>query len=108
MAVLEMPVVNNLDSYTFSVTLESVLYTFELKYNKRRDRWLADIYDQQLTPLSMGVPMLTNVDVMHQFVSNELPTGVFLVFDLSGQNNNPGQFDLGDNVLLLYEESTTE
>lgn len=108
MAILQIPVANNLDAYSFSVILEQITYFFEFKYNGRRKRWLMDIYDQDKVPLIYGMPMLTNVDVLGQYSQEELPPGNFLVFDLSGLNKNPEQFDLGDTVLLLYEESESE
>lgn len=108
MAIVKLPVSTILDSYNFTISLESVIYNFEFKYNARRKRWLMDIYDSERNPILLGTAMLTNVDIASRFKSESLPPGVFMVFDLSGLNKNPEQFDLGDNVILLYQESTDQ
>ena len=57
----------------------------------------------------MGIPLLVNTDLWTLFDSNEdLPIGLFLVFDTEGLQLNPGEFDLGDRVRLMYNDLLEE
>jgi len=108
MALLEIPVIKSEDAYEFSLSIESVLYFFSFNYNLRRKRWLMDISNADKEPILYGVSMLTDVDIMNRFKSEDLPPGIFLVFDLSGISKNPEELDFGESVILLYEESEAE
>ena len=105
MAIIEIPVRNDLPSYEFRVELENVTYFFQFKYNFRKSRWNVDILNQDKEDVLSGIPMLTDVDLRSHFKQENLPPGRFLVFDFEGKQKNPEQFDLSDRVLFLYEES---
>lgn len=105
MAIIELQVRNDLPAYTFSSVLNSVTYFFKFNYNSRRSRWLMDIQNQDKEDLLVGVALLADVDMFSQFKNDKLPQGLFLVFDTEGKQFNPEQFDLGDRVKLLYQET---
>lgn len=105
MRILEIPVRNDLPSFEFRLVLESVTYFFIFKFNRRRNRWLFDITDQNKTTILAGISMLTDVDIASMFKYRNIPPGLLLVFDTEDKQYNPEHFDLGDRVKFLYEES---
>lgn len=105
MAILEIPVRNDLAAYEFRIVLESVTYFLRFSYNSRRSRWLMDIQNQDKEDVLVGIALLTDVDIRGLYKQEAIPPGLFLVFDTEGLQYNPEQFDLGNRVSLLYEES---
>lgn len=107
MAILELPIRSDLSAYTFQVQLESAIYQFEFRFNQRLNRWIMDIEDQNGVDVLIGIPMLTDADLIGRFVMDGRPPGKLLAYDESGQNQNATQFDFGNPISLLYDESTT-
>lgn len=106
MAVLELPVRADLPAYTFKQELEGGVFTFEFRYNERFVAWIMDISDEQGVPIILGTPVLTDVDILSRFISEELPLGQFICIDESGAQRNPDRDNFGGEVKLLYLEST--
>lgn len=89
MQYLAMPLGQNSPWYTFRITLSKVLYTMEVRYNIRMDRWLLSLYDAAMNPLVMGMPLLVTRAIGAQYVTLALPPGTFFVQDDSGKNAQP-------------------
>lgn len=106
MAILNIPVRNDLPAYEFRIILEGSSFYFRFKFNRRRDRWLLDFLDEDKGQVLLGIAMLTDVNIVGRFLHLDIPPGLFLVFDSEGKQLNPGQFDMGDRVKLLYEEES--
>jgi len=109
MSNFEIPVRSDIPFYDMEVTLNGTAFFLEFYFNRRKDRWYMNIRDQDKEPLLMGTPLLTNVDLLTIFVSNEaLPLGLFLIIDTEGTQLNAGEFDLGDRVKLGYNDLLEE
>ena len=106
MATFEMPVRSDLPSYTFKQELEGTVYTFGFRYNERFAAWIMDISDETGNPIILGTPVLTDVDILSRFPYESLPPGQFLCIDETGQQRNPDRDDFGDEIKLLYLESS--
>ena len=107
MATIEMPVRNDLPSYTFKQELEGSVFTFEFRFNVRFDCWIMDISDETGdNALILGTPVQTEVDILSRFIFAELPPGQFVVLDETGQQRNPDRDNFGIEVKLFYVEST--
>lgn len=105
MSNFEIPVRSDLPFYDMEVTLNGTAFFLDFYFNKRKDRWYMNIRDQDKEPILMGIPLLVNQDLLFPFFSNEaLPLGIFLVLDTEGLQLNPGEFDLGDRVKLMYND----
>jgi hypothetical protein len=105
MAILTIPTRKDLFAYSLDVTLEGTTYRFEFKFNSRKERWSFDIQDQAGNDILVGIPALTNVDLTAQYQHLGIPKGIFLFFDTEGEEKNAGQFELGDRIKMLYEET---
>ena len=107
MAILQIPVRNDLPAYTFRIDLEASTYTFGFRYNTRMSRWIWDVMDANGNPLVMGIPLLSGLDLLSRFKVEGLPPGRFALLDEQGETYTPERYDLGERVVMLYEESTT-
>ena len=105
MAIVEIPVRSDLPAYQFGIDLDGVNFKFSFRFNTRMGRWLWDILDTEENPILMGVPLLVNLDLIGRYKIEELPLGSFICINETGTSNNPGRYDLGNNVKLLYEEA---
>lgn len=113
MAFLEIPTRNDLPAYEQQVTLEGQTYTVQLYFNPRINdgagKWLLTLADKNRNMLVGPMPITVNWPLVDRFFAedNNSPPGTIFAFDTSGQNKDPGQFDLGSRVRLIYLESTT-
>lgn len=105
MSILEIPVRSDVPFYDMDITLEGTAYFFEFYFNKRKDRWIMDILNQQKEPVLLGTPLLTDVEMFDRFAFDEMPPGLFVVLNLETNQLNPGRNDLGGIVKLIYEEA---
>lgn len=106
MAFLEIPTRSDLKHYEFQIDLENITYTLEFGWNQRAERWYMAIYNATGDLLLGDVILLTNVPLLDQYIDENLPPGRFILIDESGENKNPGENDLGNDVKLFYDEST--
>ncbi len=105
MAIIEVPTRVDISSYKYKLTLEETVYTFTYTYNKRIERWHMSIGDADDNTLLGDIVLLTNVDLIGRFKSDELPPGTLICFDTKGENVSPTRDDLGNRIKLLYQES---
>ncbi|RYF09310.1 MAG: hypothetical protein EOO40_07125 [Deltaproteobacteria bacterium] len=107
MALLAIPLDENLPWYSFSITLENQAYTFEVAYNTRANRWMLSISDAADNLILAGIPLLIERDLLRPYRTLRLPPGSLVVLDNTGQGQEPtlGSFLL--NHTLYYLESTS-
>lgn len=107
MALLELPIDDVLPAYTFQIDLEENLYLFTFRFNLRMNRWVMDIADEDEVVIIQGIKLLINQNLLRHYVMDNLPPGIFLLVDESGNDAQPDRFNFGNDVKLLYQESTT-
>ncbi len=106
MAILSLPVRNDLFRYDFKTELDGITYTIDIHYNARKDRWILGIKTSEGTPIIMGIPVLINYNLLGRFADSRLPRGVLFAVNIESEYEEAGKEDLGDNVLLLYSEAS--
>jgi len=106
MAIIQIPVRSDLYQYEFSCELDGTVYIFDIHYNSRKDRWIFGIKTSDGTEIVMGIPILVNYDLLGRFADSNLPPGTLFAINTESEHENAGELDLGDKVLLLYEEAT--
>jgi hypothetical protein len=106
MAILEIPILNS-SNYNFRIDLEGSTYNLGLKYNKREDRWYLDIKDEQDNPIVMGIKLVLNTSLTERFKDDRLFPGTLFLLSEADIDTDPGLEDLGTDIKLLYEESTS-
>lgn len=107
MAFLTIPIRNDIPAYRFQIELESVLYFMEFRYSERSERWFFDIYDSDENIIIGGIKILNNQDLTGRFKNQSLPPGTFFTFDESGNDAPPSRTNFGQDIVMLYRESTT-
>ena len=106
MAVFELPVRSDLPAYTFKQELEGSVYTFGFRFNERFGVWIMDISDEVGSPIILGTPVYTDVNILGRFPYESLPPGFFVCIDQTGEQRNPSRDDFGNEIKLLYLESS--
>jgi hypothetical protein len=86
--------------------------TFDLlfRWNGRDETWYLSIFSPQSAqntdgsrvPIVGGIPVLVGWPLLSLCQRLDAPAGDFVAIDTSGQDEDPGQRDLGDRVVLLY------
>lgn len=104
MAVQELPIRSDIAAYSFRVDLDSVEYTLQFSWNSRMETWFFDIMTTDETPILMGQRVFVGFPVISRFKDELLPKGRLYFFDTSGANLDPGRFDMGSRVLMIYED----
>ena len=105
MATLELPTNKALPAYKYVITLEGLAYEFKYQFNERMGKWFVSIGDPIGNPLIAPVPIVASWPLFDRFKNALLPPGTVYAFDTSGALQDPGRFDLGDRVRMVYKES---
>lgn len=100
MAVILIPLRNDIFFYSFRKELEGTVYTFEVRYNLRINSWLLSIPDQVI-----NIRLAGGTDLLSQFKHLDVPPGELRIIDLDGMNTEPDKTNLGDRVILRYTET---
>jgi len=104
MAVLELPTRRDLPAYQYQIELDGTTYTLFFNYNQRMEKWIMGVGDAQGTRLVAGVPIIVDWPLFNRFQSEDLPPGDIAAYDSSNQSEDPGRFDLGGRVRMIYRE----
>lgn len=107
MAYLECPTRNDLPSYDYIISLDGVNYTLTYTFNIRMGKWFLSLGDQVGNVLVSQVPVVATWPLFDRFKDLTIPPGTVFAYDSSNTNTDPGRFDLGDRVRILYAESGT-
>lgn len=103
--ILQIPVRNDLPAYEFRISLDGSVYIMSFRYNNRMDRWIMDLMTGEGEPIMMGIVILVNTSLLGKSRAEGLPPSLLFAINLVNENENPSRKDLGENVLLLYQES---
>jgi len=106
MAVLEIPVRADFNSYSFLIDLDGSTYQLTFSLNGRANRWSMNIADAEGNPLVEGIRLLNDIILNAQFVNDALPPGDFLIIDVTGEDKVPNKDNLGDDLRLVYSEAS--
>ena len=88
--------------YDMQVVLDDATFTLEFQWNVREASWYMHIRDEDSTPLIMGTKVVINFPLAARSVNPKRPAGRFVAQDTTEKQENPGLFDLGERVQLLY------
>lgn len=107
MAVLQIPVRNDIDLYNFTIDLESKTFGFQFRYNGRSSRWIFDLSDSLGNSIFTGVPVAVGNLPFYKLQNESKPLGDIFFLDTSGNDLDPTQDDFGTRVIMIYVESGT-
>lgn len=107
MAILQLTAQNNLPSFRYTILLDGTNYTLTYTFNSRMGKWFLDLADAVGNEIVSQVPIIASWPLFDRFNDLAVPPGTLFAFDTSGQDLDPGQFDLGDRVLIFYATEGT-
>ena len=107
MATLEIPVRTDLPNYNERVDLEGTTYIFKFRFNSRWQTWIMDILTADEDNILVGVPIHVNLPLISKIRDERLPQGFLFAINIENTYQDPTEDNFGQNVLLLYRESTT-
>jgi len=105
MTIFNIPTKKGIPSYELSIVLDGVNYFLLFRYNGRMKRWVLDIFDDTRTLLLAGMLIRAQLDIFYQYYNPGIPKGLLFGYNIDGTFTPPEFGDLGDNTLLLYEDS---
>lgn len=83
--------------YSQRVKLEGRDYLFRFAYNEREERWRLSIFDDEESPLLLGLKLVTNWELLqHYKADTRLPPGELWVMCTSGDDEPPKLDELGE------------
>jgi|ADGO01.1.fsa_nt_gi hypothetical protein len=95
-----------LSSYTQRTVLDGREYILGFQWNQRAEKWSLSIYDQDGSPIALGLKLVANFPVTRRITDSRGPFGTIFPLDTSGEGRDPGLRDLGRRVLLVYLEAS--
>lgn len=102
MAVVELPFSPSIGQYTFTATIETVQYVFNVRWNTRDSAWYFDVLEADTTPIVYGLKIVLGTYIGRRTNHPLFNDGVIVAVDLSGQETDAGFDDLGIRVALQY------
>lgn len=104
MAIVEIPVTNELVRYSQQVTIDGSDYRFLIAYNTRMARWALSVFTISGDELATGIPLVTGQPLLQRWggVPGLPRDGFLMLVDNTGDDSEPVQESLGDTHRLLY------
>lgn len=96
-----IPLENN-PSNIFISSVESLTFSFRVRWNSREESWRLDIREVDGTPIVQGLKLAPNQNLTIGYEDARLPSGNFYILDTDGLGSRPTLESLGDIQKLLY------
>lgn len=98
---IQLPFRQNEYNYEYSVVIGSTTYILWLYFNRRMDRWILNIKDDNNDPLIMGIPILIGSQMLGRFAGEALRDIKYaFAFNLKNRYAEIGEFDLGSSATV--------
>ena len=107
MAVLEIPVRNDVGAFNQNTELDAAIYGFQFRWNERDQSWYFSLLDESGNRIRSGVKCNVNFELLRPLVDNGRPPGQFLAYDARTNPTPPLLEELGEEVVFTYTESET-
>jgi len=104
-ALVLLPVRNDLPAYNFRIDLDEVVYKLTIKFNERMNTWFMDVSNDEDEALIYGIPLLSEVDLLPIQKPETFPPGDFVLAHETIDFENAIRETLGREVNLFYNEA---
>lgn len=102
MATTVLPFVPSVPAYDFSVDIDGVSYTFDVRWNDRAGVWYVDVIESDGAPVAYGLAIVLGAYIGRGRVHDLFQRGVFVARDTSRRGLDASLDDLGTRVEVLY------
>lgn len=106
MATLQIPTRTDVTRYRQIVDLEGTSFVFDFNFNSREGFWYFDLLDINEDPIKVGIKVVVGFPLLRLVRDARRPLGEVTAIDTTNSGKEAGQTDLGEEVVLLYTEST--
>lgn len=103
MALLTIPLQNDIGNFNERLTLDGVDYVLDFLYNSRLDRWFMSIKDADEVVLVDRIKVNKDLNWLLQFQYKAIPQGDMLAFNFEDAEE-PNLNNFGGSVNILYQE----
>jgi hypothetical protein len=107
MRIRELPLRNDVDSFTYRINLDARTYNIAINWNTRDERWYIYIYDAENRALATS-PLLVEADLWRRFRLSALPRGLMFLTDPAGDTRECARNELGTRCKLVYVEESAQ
>lgn len=97
-----LPLIPSEPFYSFTTTLAEVEYLIGVRWNTREASWYYDISTVEGEVLRAGNKFLLGSFAPNRAASADMPQGLFVVEDTSGENTDATFEDLGVRVICYF------
>ncbi len=105
MATWIIPTLTDTEFYVERVELDSVVFELTFAWNTREEKWFLSVADADGVALASGIKIVADWPLFQSVSNADMPAGTMLANDTSGAGLDPGLDDLGDRVLLMYQDA---
>jgi hypothetical protein len=105
MATFIIPTRTDLEYYTERVELDGVVFELTFSWNTREEVWMISVADADGVALASGVKIVVDWELFRSVSNADMPEGIMMALDTSGAGLDPGLTELGERVILLYQEA---
>jgi hypothetical protein len=106
MAIQKIPVDSVRTNKEFRTELDGIFYLLSFRFNSRATIWMMNVSDENSNIIVSGIALLLGVDLLGRFQDSRLPAGSLFLNNFSEENVEATRDNLGEDVLLLYNQVT--
>lgn len=103
-AFSRLPLRNDVSSFSFRTRLAGEDFVFVFRHNQREGCWYVDLLDTNNVAIVTGEKVVVGRLLFRACTDERLPAGAFSVVDKTQQDLDPGLFDLGSRVEVIFGE----
>lgn len=98
-----LPFIPSVAAYEFSVEIDGVSYTFDVRWNSRAAAWYFDVLEGDGTPIARGLKIVLGCYIGGgRFTHDLFRLGVFVAIDTSQEGRDATFDDLGTRVEVRH------
>ena len=87
------------------IELEGSVFVLAFAWNALNEFWSMNIFDRDLTPIALGLKLVTQWDITGQIIQSGMPLGDILCQNIVGLFQKIQRYDMGKtNELVYYSE----
>lgn len=99
---LELPLLPKFSNYRFGVTIETVSYLFDFRWNTRDRAWYMDVRKVNEEAIVLGAKVVLGTYLGRRSNHRLFKRGVFVVVDTDGSGLDATYDDFGTRIVISY------
>jgi hypothetical protein len=105
MALTQISTSQTIPYYSEIVELDGENFILTFKWNVREEAWYFSIYQEDETPVLVGVKLVTGWNPIRRLSGSDRPLGIFFTYDTTETDTEPSFSTLGTQIQLLYADA---